>query len=379
MSVTTLTTTRIATTDELRQFATAWNCLAHGVPFRSFEWLSTWWEQFQGDRDLYVIAVRDACDQLLGAMPLFREQSAARGRILRLLGSGEVCSDYVTVLSTQEHEDDVVAVIASHLLSACSRSADDRDAWDLLELDGVSDSDPAIAKLTAALSDAGCGVHRKPGLNCWSVPLPNTWDEVYSSLSKNRRKALRRLKRDAFDNNKVVFKTANTDEDLDAAMKVFVDLHQKRRISLGEPGCFASEQFSEFLHSVTRRLWDLDAVELAWIELEGRAVAIEYNLIGADTAYSYQGGLDPEALDASPGHLLTMASIQHSIERGRKTYDFLRGDEPYKSHWHAEPNPTVTLQIAANTATAQLRQSVWLAGAKMKHWVKGGLTFTGLQ
>ncbi len=374
-----LSTTRIATIGELEHFAASWNCLAKGVPFRTFEWLSTWWEHYQQGRELYAIAVHDDANQLLGVLPLYREHNAARGRVLRLLGSGEVCSDYVTVLTTNEHEDVVIEAISSHLLAACDRDAIESDLWDLLELDGVNNTDPAIAKLVAALSESGCGIHRKPGMSCWNVPLPSSWDELYGSLSKNRRKALRRLQRDAFDDGNAVFRTARTDDEFELAMKQFVDLHQKRRISLGEPGCFASKPFADFIASVSPKLWAADALELAWIELDKKLIAIEYNLLGADTAYSFQGGLDPEAIEASPGHLLTMASIRHSIECGRCTYDFLRGDEPYKSHWNAEPRPTVTLRIAANRTSAQLRQGVWLAGATMKNWVKGGLTLTGMQ
>lgn len=380
MSVTSVTTTRITTIDELRPFAPAWNRLADGNPFRSWQWLSTWWEHYQiAGRELYVITVHSHTNELVGVLPLYLEQKAARGRVLRLLGSGEVCSDHLTVLTTREHEDTVIESIANHLLERCSRDAEDHDLWDLLELDGISTNDPAIAKLVAVLSDAGCGMHRKPGLNCWNVTLPATWNELYEGLSKNRRKVLRRLQRQTIDSARGVFRTAGNDQEFEAAMKQFVDLHQRRRISLGEPGCFASQPFSDFIHDVSRKLWLAGHLELAWFELDGQLVAIEYNLLGTDAVYSYQSGVDPEALDSSPGHLLTMASIRNSIEQGRQTYDFLRGDEPYKSHWNAEPQATVTLQVSANRTSAQVRQGVWLAGATMKNWVKGGLTLTGMQ
>ena len=46
--------TRIATTDALQQCSADWNCLTRGVPFRSWEWLSTWGEHYGADRELYV-------------------------------------------------------------------------------------------------------------------------------------------------------------------------------------------------------------------------------------------------------------------------------------------------------------------------------------
>ncbi|MBI2481900.1 MAG: GNAT family N-acetyltransferase [Planctomycetia bacterium] len=370
--------TRIATTDTLRECSASWNCLTRGVPFRSWEWLSTWWEHYGAGRELYVLAVRDDTGTLLGILPLFRERSATRGRVLQLLGSGEVCTDYVTVLATTEHEDAVIEVLASWLIEA-SGGAKDADLWDLLELDGVLTNDAALAKLVGALSEAGCGVHRKPGLNCWKLSLPASWEEVYDGLSKNRRKVFRKLQRDAIDSGRLVFQTASTDDQYRRLMKLFVELHQKRRISLGEPGCFASQRFTAFIEDVSKQLWSAGVLELSWIELDGRPIGVEYCLLDADTTYVYQGGIEPEAHGESPGHLMTMALIRHSITSSRTKYDLLRGDEPYKADWNARPQTTVKLRVAANRTAAQLRQGVWLAGATMKNWIKGGLTLTGMQ
>lgn len=371
--------TRIATTDTLRECSASWNCLTRGVPFRSWEWLSTWWEHYGVGRELYVLAVRDDAGTLLGILPLCRERSATRGRVLRLLGSGEVCTDYVTVLSTCEHEDLVVEALSNWLIEACGRYAPDADLWDLLELDSVPTNDLAIAKLVGALAEAGCGVHRKPGLNCWRLSLTTAWDDVYAGFSASLRKKVRKLQRNAIDPGRLVFQTANTDDEYHRAMKLFVELHQKRRISLGEPGCFASKRFAAFVDDVSKPLWSAGVLELSWIELDGRPVACEYCLLDASTTYVYQGGIDPQVQKESPGHLMTMALIRHAIDCSRTTCDLLRGDEPYKADWNAHPQATVNLRVSANRTAAHLRQGIWLAGATMKNWVKSGLTLTGMK
>ena len=371
--------TRIATTDALQQCSASWNCLTRGVPFRSWEWLSTWWKHYGGERELYVLAVHDDLGTLIGVLPLFRERTATRGRLLQLLGSDEVCTDYVTVLSTHEHEDLVIDAIANWLIQASGRDSNDADAWDLMELDSVPTSDAAMARLVGSLSEAGCGVHRTAGLSCWKLPLPASWDEVYDGLSKNRRKAFRKLQRETIDSGRLEFLTANNEEQLRSAMQLFVDLHQKRRNSLGEPGCFSSKQFAAFIDEVSRQLWSLDRLEVSWIELDGRPIGVEYCLLDADTTYVYQGGIEPNAHKESPGHLMTMALIRHSIASSRTTYDLLRGDEPYKAAWNAQPQPTVKLRISANRTAAHLRQGVLMAGATMKNWVKSGMTMTGMQ
>ncbi|MEX0818021.1 MAG: GNAT family N-acetyltransferase, partial [Pirellulaceae bacterium] len=209
--------------------------------------------------------------------------------------------------------------------------------------------------------------------------LPSSWDEFHARLSKNRRRAFRRLQRETVDRGRVAFNTATTAGEFHSAMKLFVDLHQKRRRSLGEPGCFASQRFASFIDGVSGPLWDAGLLELAWIELDGHPVGIEYCLLDANTTYVYQGGIDPDFQHESPGHLLTASLLQRAISCSRTGFDFLRGDEPYKASWNARPHATIKLRIAANRTAAHLRQGIWLAGATMKNWVKGGLTLTGMQ
>jgi CelD/BcsL family acetyltransferase involved in cellulose biosynthesis len=148
--------------------------------------------------------------------------------------------------------------------------------------------------------------------------------------------------------------------------------------SQGEPGCFASAAFSGFLHESAEQLLQSEMLELWWLEFDRRPIAAEIALVDGDTVYGYQSGIHPEALAHSPGNLLVTAILHHAIESGRKTYDFLRGDELYKQHWHAEPRQLLRCRVAANRPGSRLRHEVWTAGSTVKSWVKGRLNFAGL-
>ncbi len=371
--------TRVSSTKEFQQLATSWNVLAGGVPFREWEWLSTWWRHYGSDRELYVLSVRDEHDRLIGLLPLCLERNATHGRVLRLLGSGEICTDYVTVLTTPEHESAVVEALAYWLVEAASQQAHDNDLWDLLELDGILESDVLLGNLVGILDEAGSGVHRRPGQSCWKLSLPQAWDDLPPQLSKPHRRHMRRLQRDSMETGRAVFRIARSPEEVSRILEIFIDLHQQRRQSLGEPGCFASDRFAAFIRDVTHTLQAIGKLELAWIELDRRPVAVDYSLITTDTTYVYQGGLDPAVQEQSPGHLLTMAFIQHSIQQGRSAFDLLRGDERYKSDWRAKPQPTVRWRVSANRLAPRLRHGVWLAGLTVKNWVNSGLNMTGMK
>jgi len=68
-----------------------------------------------------------------------------------------------------------------------------------------------------------------------------------------------------------------------------------------------------------------------------------------------------------------IASLRHSISRGMRAYDLLRGDEPYKANWRAQPCPTENILIAPAVGPARLRHSLIVAGDTVKDWLKSGL------
>jgi CelD/BcsL family acetyltransferase involved in cellulose biosynthesis len=391
---------RLTCDDDLQSIATAWNALSAGVPFRSCDWLATWWRHYgagqlgtgqsgTGDSrsgqsasggELCVLAAIDEQDQLAGLAPFHLERSAARGRVLKLLGTGDVCSDYLGILSAAGREEEVLAVIADALIDAQQHG--DHDAaggglgWDLLELNGVAADDAAIARFVGHLIESGAQVHRRQGPNCWRIELPASWEAYLEAMSRSHRKQIRRVERRMLESGRAVLHTADA-ATLDAAMGILVDLHQRRRQSLGQPGCFASAAFSGFLHEAAARMLTSGRLELHWIELDGRAVAAEFHLLGDETVYAYQAGVDPEAIEEEPGRIINIATIRRAIELGRRGFDFLRGDEPYKAHWRAAPRPSLELRVVPPAASARLRHGVWLAGDAVKQWIKTGLNLTG--
>jgi hypothetical protein len=102
--------------DELVPLAADWDRLARGVPFRSWAWLSGWWRHYgvplriaSGRGGLCVLVVFDGLDTPVGIAPWYWRQSAARGRVVRFLGLGDVCSDYLSVLCQPTLEEPVAA------------------------------------------------------------------------------------------------------------------------------------------------------------------------------------------------------------------------------------------------------------------------------
>ncbi|MBN2473651.1 MAG: GNAT family N-acetyltransferase [Pirellulales bacterium] len=370
--------------EELEPYAADWDRLSRSVPFRSWTWLSTWWRHYGPQRHgvqhawrLFVPCVFDHTDRLIGIAPWYVDSGGPQGRVLRMLGSGEICSDYLSVLCQPGTEYAVTQLLCECLVRDERVETYDTLPWDLLELSGCDAEDVAIGHLLQHLDERGYTIHRRVGPNCWRVELPDSWDAYLASLSKSHRSQLRRLQRKMFDNGRTVLHSVERAEELPRAIDLLVELHQRRRRVLGEPGCFASAPFEAFHREVMPKILLAGQLHFHWLELDGKPVAVEYGLAGGGVVYAYQSGIDPEAMDRQPGRLIIMATLKKAIEEGYRAFDFLRGDEPYKPHFRAQPRPSLEARVVPNRPAAQLRHHLWLAGSHVKHWFKSGLRLAG--
>ncbi len=341
----------------------AWDVLGGGVPFRSWDWNLSWARHYclMSARP-WVLAVRDGQGKLVGLAPWQMNRSRLRGRVVSFLGSGEVCSDYLSLLAAPEHRESVARTVAEWLSGPAA------EQWDLLQFDGMEATDPAMLALVEALRERGHTVESRQPCNAWRLELPDSWAQYLECLSRSRRDRVRQLTRKYLDKNVCVPKLAKTESEMEFGWRVLCDLHQRRRQSLGEPGCFASPRFAAFQEEVVRRLFAEGKLRLHWIEYEGKPVAAEYGIIGGSVVYAYQCGLDPDYAKLKAGWLNTIASLRLAIEQGFRSYDWLRGDEPYKASWRAAPRPLASVTVAGRHLGARMRHKLLTAGENARDW-----------
>ena len=369
----------------LQPYAAAWNRLAAGIPFRSWEWLSTWWRHYgpqasAGDRKrtLCVLGVFDELGALVGLAPCYATESAMAGRVLRLLGDGEVCSEYVTVLAAPGYEETTGLALAEYLAGRFGAARSSPDRWDQMILEAVDTADPVLHSLLGQLGQLGATIHCRPGPGCWRIELPDAWGKMYESLSKNQRKQVRRVLRRAENHDTLLHKVECCSE-LSRAFHHLVDLHQRRWEGRGRPGCFASDRFLAFHHDVMPQLLRAGQLQMVWLEAEGKPLAAEYQVSGAGVTYLYQAGIDPDRLAWDPGHLITARSLQLAMDQGCRRFDFLRGDEPYKAQWQARFHGNRSVRVVARRPGARMRHQAWLAARHAKDWARRGLEMAGVR
>jgi len=375
---------RHETPAEIASLAADWNRLAGDHPLRTWEWLGSWWETYgEGKLEPCVLSVSDPGGKVVLIAPWWIESTLARGRLVRFWGDNEVCSDHLSLLADEVHAPIAVAALADWLIAVVADGttspAGNSNQWDALELSGVLASDPTIALFGEQLTARSCSVQSLPGPSCWLINFSEDWEEYLKRLSSDRRREARRAYDRWIPTGQATFTIAKTVEDLQTAWPMFVDLHQKRRTSLQQPGCFASAPFGQFLEKALPRLAARGMLHLSCLAIEGRPAATNLAFTAGDRAYAYQMGMEPELSRLEPGKILAQAMLRDAFESGIRHWDFLRGDEPYKGHLRAVPTPQITLQAVAPATLAQVRSSVWAAGLQVKDWIKAGLSMAGLR
>lgn len=169
---------------------------------------------------------------------------------------------------------------------------------------------------------------------CLILDLPSSFSEYLSSLSKSLRYDVRRLEGKALKERNAVVEWGNSDNAAEFADQFF-ELHKARWKSRGLPGAFfgKNEQF--------QRSWIIAGLSNGTVVMNrlmcnGKSVGSVYAMKHGQTLYFYQAGMDPSASALSPGTILVAKMIERAIELGCSTFDFMRGDEPYKRRW--KPN-----------------------------------------
>lgn len=364
--------TRIITEkNELNSIARQWNTLAGDNPFLRWEWLGSWWESFglnDADRRLYVVVVEQD-GKIIGMAPWFIENRGRCSMTISFLGSEKTCSDHMTLLCQPEHVKTVADATAKFLTDSAIEKPSDVKYWDHLELIGSDQDDPAITRLAHSMQDAGYLVDLRPGLSCFQIQLPATWDEYRKRRSKSGKRECSQIQK-AMDQGKVTFYVPQTINELETAWFTLVKLHQARRESLGDAGCFDHPNFASFLWKASCRLQRAGLLQVTFAYCEGRPVAAQYSLKTDRTFFYYQSGMIADN-KLKPGQAILQKTIQDSIKSGRVCYDMLRGDESYKLRWRAEEQPTIEVRIAADRMSSNLQHKIWQAGSDFAGWAKG--------
>ncbi|HET8948354.1 MAG TPA: GNAT family N-acetyltransferase [Candidatus Polarisedimenticolia bacterium] len=344
--------------ESFRRLRGEWTELLASSPsdtvFLTWEWLHTWWEHCAGPRRLALLAVRDGKDLIALAPLAVRPPQSSRlsfTRRLEFLGTGAAGSDYLDLIVREGEEDRAVPAIEEALERVDA-------AIDLAQ----TRAGALAERLAGSLQQRGWWLRRTVTNACPFIPLSGlSWSSYLQGLGPSHRANLNRRVRTLTRDHDVAFEAAGTEPERRRAFEALVALHNARRAELG------SDAFDRPGRVAFHDRFSALALEQGWLRLfvlrlDGQPVASLYGLRYRDVFSFYQSGFDPSWAHLSVG-LVTMGwSIRQAIDEGASEFDFLHGEESYKSLWTQTRRPLGRLEIYPPRAAGALARRMDDAG-----------------
>jgi CelD/BcsL family acetyltransferase involved in cellulose biosynthesis len=323
--------------------------------YLTHDWVSAWWASFQKGLEPLLLRVSDAEGTTVGLAPLYLERPRRLPvRRLGILGDKLVGSEYLGLVARAGREAEVARATIGYLAEAGIR-------WDLAELIGLPEDDPAAAALEAALA-AGAAQTRGRRDPCVMAPLPDNFDDYLATLGYQFRQTYRRRHRKLEATFPVRYITTDDEADLPAHLDRLFEMHQAHWTASGYSGSFFDPRMRGFYLEVSKRLLRAGRLRFWHLEVDGVIRACQYGYVYDGVEHSLQEGYDigfKAPGIGSLGVVLRAQALRSAIEDDHlRGYDFLGGDQDFKTRWQTETRWIRTVQIAAPGPRGRL---AWLA------------------
>lgn len=209
---------------------------------------------------------------------------------------------------------------------------------------------------------------------CPYIPLrDHTWESYLATLGSDHRYNIHRRIKNLARDFTVSFEQVDDAGKLQPALDWLIELHRRRWLEHGDSDAFHTPKHVAFHRDFTALALQRDWLRLFVLNLDGEPASSLYGLRFGPTFSFYQSGFDPVYSRYSVG-LVTMAlAIQKAIGEGAAEYDFLHGEEDYKSRWTKQSREIVRLEWYPPGITGELLHAISTTGMRARAWARRAL------
>jgi len=258
-------------------------------------------------------------------------------------------ADYATILAAPADLPDVADALAEAMCVEGLENEAHPAPWDAIDLRRLRAADPAGPALARAFGARemaeGWTLNLETEDVCPVTTLPPgaDIDAFLATLGKKERHEVRRKVRRAEASGSVAF-VESTDPLVD--LEAFIEFHQAK---WGADGLFPDTPGGAESRVMFRRMFELFGTDgplrLSFLTVDDRRIGASVYFETDDAILYYNAGLSPDAKALSAGVVMVERLIQRALESGKRRFDFLRGNEPYKYEWGAVDEPIQRLLV----------------------------------
>ncbi len=338
--------------------------------FLSPEWVIAWTRHFGDAREAFLVTARNDSGALVGLAPFYRRRlgpDALSGPlVLSFLGDEGVGSEYLGVLARKDTERE--------FLSALAREVEGE--WALADLRGLRKDHPSTDLLIQFLgARAGDRIHRER-IPCSSVRLPGDYESYLASLSSKFRATVRYRTNKLVKNFNVRLVRTSRGEEIDGHLGRFFEMHQGRWEAEGHAGSFYNPRKRAFYREVSAAFLRRGWLRFYHLEVDGVIRAAQFGFAFGGVLHSLQEAFDVSFRPRGVGGIgvvLRGMVIRESIVEGLKAYDFLGGNEEFKTRWGTTTHHVERVRIGAPGLAGALAFMCSAMARDARIWIRAHL------
>lgn len=274
-----------------------------GTFFQTYGWLSLWTKHFGKTSEIWEVKNDD---KIIGIIPLLKRSDHYCLIPTSTVLNGQQVSDYGDLIIEKEREKEVIKTISEKCKAESVKLR-----MDFIRED--STSLPILKELGVSFEEQDVSPY---------LVLPKTFEEYISSLKRHDRHELRRKMR-RFEASGSTFKWfSGSEEEIEKFFNLMMFDEKKKK--------FLTDPMKLFFKEIIGEFYKKGEGTILFIKSEEKLVAGIVLFYFRDEVLLYNSGFDPSYFHLSPGLIVVTQAIRDSIEKGKKIFDFLRGNERYK-------------------------------------------------
>jgi CelD/BcsL family acetyltransferase involved in cellulose biosynthesis len=198
------------------------------------------------------------------------------------------------------------------------------------------------------------------------VAIEGSWADYERQLSRSRRKALRRNHRRLEREGRVDVEIVDGSESL--------ELRLAEAYAIESSGWKGDNGTAIVSHPSTRRFYgdvarwgaERDFLRLAFLRLDGCAIAFDYALQHEGVWYSLKAGYDDGFRPFGPGALLLREELAQAFSAGLTRFDLLGDEDAFKLSWTYSSTQRMRLRAFTSTMSGRLARALVQADDRLR-------------
>lgn len=335
----------LSSPDGFEALAPQWDSLVDASAARPFfmrlDWQRVWWDNLGLGERWITAYYRQDTRELVGILPLYLlsgEDSHHDGRPqLSIVGCIEV-SDYLDVIVSKGWEASVYAAFLDWLYSP------EAPAWEVVDLCNLPSVSTTYEWLPEMARARGVQVDVFQEDVAPAISLPDTYDAyLQEQVEKKQRHEIRRKQRRLERETQVGLYFVGPEHDLEAEVGKFIRLQRASRPDKAE---FMDAEMQRFFRNMSQVMFDSGCLRLLILTLDEVPAAALFAFSYDGRLLLYNSGYNPSLhAQLSPGWVILAYAIQYAIASGHRVFDFMQGDEEYKSRFGSVDYPVMRVLL----------------------------------